>query len=160
VYLGGTTVLKSLNAGTKKWALASTTSRNTTLRNLATQLDGYLNTASANQYEQYAAAAKSIVDAGPAPVGGATAHRYEVTVDVEALAKSSTGSARTSMEALVNSGVTSLPTTLWLDASNRVVQSHSTVKVRGITSTATFKVTGYNVPVSIKAPLAADVYTG
>lgn len=160
VYLGGTTILKSLNAGTKKWALASKTSKNTTLRNLADQLDGYLTTASANQYEQYAAAAKTIVDGGSAPVGGISAHRYEVTVDVAALAKSSTGSAKTSMEALANAGVATLPTTLWLDGSNRVVQSSSTVKVSGVTSTSTFKVTGYNVPVTVKAPAAADVFTG
>lgn len=160
VYLGGSTVLKSLNVGAKKWALASRDSGNATLRNLAAQLDGYLNTASANQYEQYAAAARSIVDAGPASVGGLSVHRYDVTVDVKALAKISTGTAKASMETLVSAGVTSLPTTLWLDGSNRVVQSGSTLKVKGVTSTATFKVTGYNVPVTIKAPAAADVYTG
>ncbi len=160
VYLGGTSILQSLDAGTKKWALASKTSTNATLRNLADQLDGYLTTASANQYEQYAAAAKSIVDAGAVSVGGVSAHRYNVTVDVAALAKSSTGSAKTSMEALANAGVASLPTTLWLDKSNRVVQSGSTVKVSGVTTTTTFKVTGYNVPVTVKAPAPADVFTG
>ena len=160
VYLGGAAILGALDIGTKKWALASTTSKNPTLQKLATQLDGYLDTASATQYEQYAAAAKSIADRGTTQLGGISAHRYDVTVDVAALAKSLTGSAKTSMETLADTGLTTLPTTLWLDGSNRVVQSNSTVEVRGITSTSSFKVTGYDVPVIVKAPAAADVFTG
>ena len=160
VYIGGTTLLKSLNAGTKKWALASADSKNSSLRTLAAQLDGYLTTASANQYELYAIAAKSIMDGGPDRVGAVSAHRYEVVVDVAKLAAASPASARASMEALVKAGVTTLPATLWLDPSGRLLQSESTVKVSGLTSKSTFKVTGYNVAVSIKAPATADVYTG
>lgn len=160
VYIGGTSVLKSLNAGTKKWALASANSKNPALRTLAGQLDGYLTTASANQYELYATAARSIVDAGPERVGSVDAHRYDATVDVATLAKTSPASTRASMEALAKAGVSTLPVTLWLDPSGRLLQSESTVKFSGITSQSTFKVTGYNVPVSIKAPAASDVYTG
>lgn len=160
IYLGGTTVLKSLNVGSKKWALAGTNSKNATLRNLADQLSGYLTTASANQYELYAAAAKKIVDGGEAKIGTVAAHRYDITVDVTALAKASSASVKASAEVLAKAGITTLPTTLWLDSSNRLVQSSSTVTVSGITSKTLFKVNAYNVPVTIRAPAAADVFTG
>lgn len=160
IYLSGAAVLSSLNVGPKKWALVSTDSKNASLRALAGQLSGYLTSASANQYQQYAAAAKSVVDGGPGKIGTVAVHRYDITVDVAALAKASPASTRASIEALARSGVTTLPTTLWLDSSNRLVQSESTVKVSGVTSKSTFEISAYNVPVTIKAPAAGDVFTG
>ena len=160
IYLGGNAVLQSLDAGSKKWALASGTSKNARLRRLAEQFNGYLTTASANQDELYASAAKSIVDGGFQQLGAVTAHRYTVTVDVVALSKLAHGPTRTSMETLADSGVRTLPTTLWLDSADRLVESETTVKVGGTTSTSIFKVVGYNGPVSIKAPPAADLFTG
>ena len=160
VYLGGSTVLAALNAGSKKWALASKNSGNPALRTLAGQLDSYLGTASAGQYELYARAARSIVDDGAQQLGGVSTHKYTVTVDVATLAKLMTGTSAASVQALLASGVTALPTTIWFDPTDRVVQSTSTVKTGGVTTTSQFKVTAYNVAVAIKAPNPADVYTG
>lgn len=160
IYIGGTRALKSLDAGSKKWALASKDSKNASLRGLADQLGGYLTTASANQYELYAAAAAKIVDGGEATIGTVAAHRYDVTVDVAALAKASSASVKASAKVLAKAGITALPTTLWLDGSNRLVQSSTTIMVSGITSRTVFRVNAYNVPVSVRAPAATDVFTG
>ncbi len=159
-YIGGSTLLTALKAGNKKWALVSKSSKNAALSKLADQLDGYLQSASAQQYELFAKAARSIVDNGEQKLGGVQAHKYTVTVDVVALGKLMSGTSQTSMQALADSGIKTLPTTLWLDDDHRVIQSESTIKVSGVTTHTVFKVTNYNVPVSITAPAASDVYTG
>ncbi|MET3804751.1 hypothetical protein ABIB25_001747 [Nakamurella sp. UYEF19] len=160
VYIGGTTMMTALGAGDKKWALASKTSSNTQLRTLAGQLDGYLDTASADQYTLFARAASSVKDAGEQPLGSITAHRYDVTVDTAKAAALMTGASKTSMQAAVDAGVREVPTTLWLDGQDRLVEADSTVALRGVKSTTSFKVTDYDTPVTITAPAASDVYTG
>ena len=160
VYLGGSEILGALKAGTKKWALASTSSSNSTLRSLANQLDGLLGSASANQYQLFAQAAKSITDGGATRLGQVDAHKYVITVDVAKLSGLMTGTAKSSMEAVLASGVTTIPSTIWLDQSGRVIQTRTAVTVASVSSDTLFKVTAYNTPVVIKAPAKADVYTG
>lgn len=159
-YIGGATIMSALGAGGKKWALASANSSNTQLRTLAAQLNGYLDTASADQYALLASAASSVKDAGEQPLGSRPAHRYEVTVDTARAAALMSGASKTSMQSAADAGIKSIPTTIWLDENNRLVEADSTVALRGVRSTTTFKVTDYDTPVTISAPVASEVYTG
>ena len=160
VYLGGTGILAALGAGDKKWALASTSSSNSALKSLGTQLSGYLDTGSANQYALYGQAARTVLDQGPVTLGTVKAHKFFVTADVAKLIPLLSGPTRTSMQAAVDAGVTTLPTTIWLDSSDRLVQASSTVKFAGVTSASVFKVSAYDVAVAISPPASSDVYTG
>lgn len=161
VYLGGSEILSALKAGDKQWALASASSGNSNLRSLATQLDGLLESTSADQYRLFAEAAKSITDGGIAKLGRLDTHKYVITVDVAKLARLVTGRTKASMNAVLAAGVKTMPSTIWLDGSSgRIVQSTSDVAVGGVTSDTLFKVTGYNTPVVINAPAPAEVYTG
>ena len=158
-YLGGS-ILTELGAGNKKWALISTTSSNAGIRTMANAMSGYLDSANAAQYNAYAQAATSITDEGTTTVGSIPAHQYKLEVDVAALAKSISGSSATSMKTLAGSGIKSIPVTLALDSSDRVVDAKSSIAVSGVTEDTDFKITAYDGPVSIDAPAAADVYTG
>ncbi len=160
VYLGGSEMLSALNAGGKKWALASASSGNTTLRTLATTMQGVLESASANQYQLFAEAAKSISDEGASKLGQVDAHKYVITVDVAKLSTLLTGTTKKSMEAVLAGGLETIPSTIWLDGSGRVVQTTTKVTAGDITSDTLFKVIAYNTPVVIKAPADTDVYTG
>jgi hypothetical protein len=162
VYVGGSEIMTALNAGSRKWALAGPSSANATLRTIGTQLAGYLDSASANQYALYGQAARSVVDQGSVLLGTVRAHKYGLSVDVLKLAKllPATKSQANSMQALADAGVTTIPTTIWLDASDRLVQVSSTVKLADISSATVFRVGSYNTSVVITAPAAADVFTG
>ena len=153
-------MLTAVGATDKQWALVNVKSSNSTLRGMADQLDGYLNSASTDQYTGYALAARTVVDRGPDLVGAIRTEKYDVDVDVAAAARSMKGSARRSMETLVTAGVKTLPVTLSLDGSNRLVQSVTHLKAGGVDSDTIFRVTRYDTPVSIRVPAAADVYTG
>ena len=162
VYLGGSEILSALKAGDKKWALASASSGNSNLRSLATQLDGLLESTSADQYRLFAEAAKSITDGGMAKLGRVGRpqvrdhrRRREVGPTRDRIA------AERRWTPSWPAGVKTMPSTIWLDSSSgRIVQTTSDVTVGGVTSDTLFKVTGYNTPVVIKAPAPAEVYTG
>jgi len=159
-YLGGHSILAALNAGEKQWALISKTSSNSRLRQLAAQLDGYLTTVSSDQYELYARAAASVQDAGRQQLGGVSAHKYLVMVDVPKMAELSTGALRTSAQLIQQSGIKTIPTTIWLDASDRLAQSDVSLTIRGVTTHTSFKISAYDATVVINPPAPAGVYTG
>ncbi|MDQ2740240.1 MAG: hypothetical protein M3Y35_16830 [Actinomycetota bacterium] len=159
-YLGGHSILAALNVGDKQWALISKTSSNSRLRQLAAQLDGYLTTVSTDQYELYARAAASVQDAGRQQLGGVSAHKYLVLVDVPKMAELSTGALRTSARLIQQSGIKTIPTTIWLDASGRLTQSDVSLTIRGVTTHTSFKISAYDATVVINPPAPAGVYTG
>ena len=159
-YLGGAKLLAELNVTGKTWAQATTTSSNAGLRSLATTLEGFADSARADQWALYAQSATSITDGGTAKLANRSTHRYEIVVDVAQLSRLMTGAARRSLEVVLDSGVKSIPSTIWVDTSGRAVQATSKVKVGGVSSDTTFRVTAYNSPVVITAPNPEDVYTG
>ncbi|WP_157695384.1 hypothetical protein [Nakamurella panacisegetis] len=136
VYLGGDTVLAAVGAGSKKWALASTASSNSTLRALAQQMDGLTTSAGVSQYRELAAAATAIQDGGVQKVAGKSAHRYTLTT------------------------LTSGEVDVWVDSSFRLVRVATNTTMSGSKTAITMTVSGYNSAVVIKVPPAADVFTG
>ena len=160
IYLGGG-LLEQLGAGGKEWALASSQSSNAALRTMATQMGSYLDSATAAQYSTYAEAATAVRDQGTTTIGSIPAHRYELTVDVAALQKSLGDSSNAeSMSALTSAGVKTLPVSLALDSSDRVVDATINITVGSTTVDTDFRITAYDSPVTITAPDDADVYSG
>ena len=65
------------------------------------------------------------------------------------------------MEAVLAQGVTTMPSTIWLDDSGRIVQTRTTVTVDGVSSDTLFKVTALQHPGRHQGTRpTADVYTG
>lgn len=160
VYLANDQILQQLGASGKKWALASPTSSNSTLRTLATELNGYLDSSGTDQYLVYSKAANSVTAEGDEMVNGSVAHKYELVVDIEKAAQASTGEQRKSLQQLAAQGTTELPVQLWLDDQNRIVQAENTVTVNGVTAKTHFAVSSYNSEVTIAAPDPSTVYKG
>ncbi len=144
----------SMNSSGKPYLLVTPNSSNAVVKQLATSLNSALSSASLGSVSAFITAADSVKDKGSAFINGVQATHYSIVVNVAKLPASLPGK-----DALVSSGVKSLPLDLYIDDKGRPVQVTEDFKVQDQQVSTTVKVGGYDQPVTIKAPPADQVGT-
>jgi hypothetical protein len=158
IIVGGKTYAKlppALNKSGKPYVLVSANSTNPVIKQLATSLDSALSSASLGSVSAFITAADSVKLKGTQTIEGVKATHYSVVVNISKLPDSLAGK-----DALTQSGLSTLPLELYIDAKGRPVQVTENFTVQGQKVDTTVKVTGYDKPVSITAPPADQVGTG
>jgi hypothetical protein len=144
----------SLSAGSKPYVLVSPTSKNATVRQLASTLDSALSSASIGSVGAFITAAKTVKLVGSDTINGVKATHYAVVVDISKLPADLPGK-----DSLVASGLTTLPLDLYVDDQGRPIQVSEDFKVQGQQVKSLVSVSDYNKPVTVTAPPASQVST-
>jgi hypothetical protein len=143
-----------LNSSGKPWLAVSADSANQVASQLGGALDGIQGAASPKNLVTFIAAAKTVTDEGHATVAGTSATHYRLVVDGSKLPAGFPGKDDYS-GTLAGSA-----TDLWVDAQGRPVKVSRQAVVQGAKVPITILASGFNRPVSITAPPAAQVATG
>jgi hypothetical protein len=144
----------SMNTSGKPYVLITAQSSNPVVKELAGSLDSALSSASVGSVSAFVTAADSVTVKGSESVEGVATTHYSVVVDVAKLPASLPGK-----DALVSSGLKTLPIELYIDSAGRPVQVTEHFAVSGQTVSTDVKVTRYNEPVTITEPPADQVST-
>jgi hypothetical protein len=144
----------ALAAGPKPYVLVSPTSKNATVRQLASTLDSALSSASIGSVGAFITAAKTVQPVGTETITGVQTTHYKVVVDVAKLPADLPGK-----DALAASGLTSLPLDLYIDDQGRPIRMTEDLKVQGQEVATNVTVSKYNEPVTVTAPPASQVST-
>ena len=142
----------SLNPTGKPYLLVTPNSTNAVVKQLATSLDSALSSASLGSVSAFITAADSVQNKGSATIDGVSATHYAIVVDIAKLPASLPGK-----DALVSSGLTTIPLDLYIDSKGRPVQVTEDFKVQNQQVATTVKVSAYDQPVNITAPPADQV---
>jgi hypothetical protein len=146
---------KSLNSGTTKpYVLVTPTSKNATVRSIASSINSALSSASIGSVGAFIKAAKSVKPVGTETIAGVQTTHYSVVVDVAKLPADLPGK-----DALVATGLKTLPIELNVDDKGRPIRVTENFKVSGQQVATVVTVSKYNVPVTITAPPASQVST-
>lgn len=144
----------ALNNTGKPYVLVTPTSKNPTIRALASSLQTGLSSASVGNYGSFVAAARALRLRGTEQVAGVETSHYSLEVDVAKLPAGVQGK-----ETLQAAGVDTIPTDLWVDRRGRPIQISNHVTVQGQEVTSKTLVSKYDEPVSISAPPPGQVAT-
>jgi hypothetical protein len=158
IIVGGKTYAKlppSLNKSTKPYVLVTAQSSNATVRQLASSLDSALSSASIGNVGAFITAAKTVKLVGEQTIIGVKTTHYSIVVDVAKLPADLPGK-----DALVSSGLKSLPLELYIDEQGRPIQVTEDFQVQGQSVSTHVTVSKYNQPVTVTAPPASQVSTG
>lgn len=136
-----------LATAAKPWVKLSTSSSNLVVKQFATLLDTALAAGNLGALADLADAATSTRTVGSEPVDGTPATRYAVTVDPAKLP----AELRTAL------GTAAIPVDLWLDAKQRPLRVRASVPLAGQPVAVTVTFSGYDRPVTITRPPAAQV---
>jgi hypothetical protein len=157
VYVKLPAATRSLLGG-KTWASADTASLGALLGSGGSSLSGNLDpTDTLNYLEQVDAG--TLHEVGPATIAGTPTTEYTATIDLRKVAAAEGGSAGTAITSLIKqTGQSSLPVTVWLDAKGVVRQLRVATRAAGSTPAVTSTVTlsDFGTPVSVTAPPAAQ----
>ena len=150
-------VVSGPDATGNTWILASPTSKNPTLKSLASSIASAQQNGAADAYGVFVLAARSAKKVGTELVDGQPATRYTVTVDLRKVhSPLITTEVR---QAMAEAGISTIPLDLWLDNHGRPLKVVDVIAADGQRATNTVTLTKYNEPVTIEAPPAADVDT-
>ena len=139
----------------KTWILASPTSKNPTLKALASSIATAQQSGAADAYGVFVLAAGSAKKVGPEQIAGQPTTRYTVTVD---LRKVHSPLITTEIrQAMAEAGISTIPLDLWLDDKGRPQKVVDVITADGQRATNSVTLTKYNEPVTITPPPAADV---
>jgi hypothetical protein len=144
----------ALNHSGKPWALVTANSSDPVIRSMNASISDAQNVASLATPSAFVAAAKSVKLDGPDQVDGAAATHYSIVVDVTKLPSSFPG-----LQALVSSGLSTLPVELWIDGQGRPVKVTEDLSVHGQSVSSLIGLSKYNAPVHITAPPPGQVST-
>ena len=144
----------SMNTSGKPYVLITPQSSNPVIKQLSGSLDSALSSASLGSVSAFVTAADSVQVKGSETVDGVATTHYSVVVDVAKLPASLPGK-----DALVSSGLKTLPVELYIDSAGRPVQVTEQFTVAQQNVSTELKVTKYNQPVTITAPPADQVST-
>jgi hypothetical protein len=142
----------AMNTSGKPYLLVTKDSSNPIISQLAPSLDSALSSASLGSVSAFITAAKSLKIKGSESIDGVTTTHYSIVVQISKLPSTMPG-----RDALVASGLSTLPLELYIDHEGRPVQVTEDFKVQGQSVSTKVNVTEYNKPVSIKAPPANQV---
>jgi hypothetical protein len=141
----------------KTWLLAAPTSKDPTLKSLASSIASAQQSGAADAYGVFVLAARSAKKVGPEQIAGQPATRYTVTVDLRKVhSPLITTEVR---KAMTEAGINTIPLDLWLDDNGRPLKVVDVITADGQRATNTVTLTKYNEPLTITAPPAADVVT-
>jgi hypothetical protein len=143
----------SLSSTPASWVIASSTSSNPALQQIAGSLPAMKNAASLESFTQYAAAASTFKTVGTKRIGGKKTTHYSLMVDVSKVQ----GPAGVE---LTEAGQKTLPVEIWSDDTGRVVQAKQARVVKGEAEPSEVTLSAYNVPVTITAPPASQLVAG
>ena len=137
----------SINTTGKPYLLLSPNSRDPQVRQLATSIDSALQTATVSSYGVFAQAADSVKLVGTTTRNGQPTTHYTIVMNPSKLPPDFPNK-----QALVASGVGTIPIQLYLDSRGRPVEvdEHFTVSGQPIDTRAT--ISQYDQPVDISAP--------
>lgn len=150
---------KGQNAAARPWVRVDPTSTDPAAKGLAALATTLTESADPTRTLARYAGATRISGATPDVIDGDPAVRYAIVVDLAKAAAQQTDPAmRATLEQQVRGGLTSVTSTLWLDAQNRPVRSAVRQDLPGIgTLTITGSYRDWGRPVEIDAPPAAQV---
>jgi hypothetical protein len=142
----------SMNSSGKPYLLVTKDSTNPVIQQLAGSLDSALSSASLGSVSAFILAAKSVTPKGTESIDGVSTTHYSVVVDISKLPSSLPGK-----DALVSSGLATIPLELYIDSEGRPIQVTEDFEVQGQSVSTKVTVTDYNKPVSIEAPPANQI---
>jgi hypothetical protein len=150
-YLNPPTAL-GLTTTAKPWLLATSTSTDPIIKQLATVVTTVQSAASLSKYSDLAQYASSVKLVGAQDINGVPANHYAIVIDASKLPADFPDRA-----AVVATGATALPYDLWIDGSGRMLKVLTSSTVKSVTVSTTTLLTNYNAKVTISAPPAAQV---
>ena len=143
---------ESQRTSAKPWQRVTPTSSNPVIRTLSSSLQGTSSINASDAAATFATATDTLQFQGTQTLGGAKVARYRLRVDVTKLP-----STFAQKSALMQTGLTVLPTTLYVDEQGRVRKMDETVTVGGATARTVVTLGKFDAPVSISAPPADQV---
>ncbi|HEU5265117.1 MAG TPA: hypothetical protein VFU35_00395 [Jatrophihabitans sp.] len=142
----------SINDTGKPYLLLSKNSSNPQIRQLATSIESGLQTATVSSYGTFAQAADSVQLVGSTTRNGAPATHYTIVMDPAKLPPD-----YPNKQALVASGVGTIPIQLYIDSQGRPVELDEHFTLNGQTIDTHATLSQYNQPVDISAPPPSEV---
>ena len=146
--------LQSENTTGKAWVVADPNSTNPVAKQIGSTTASIISQSSIDSYSVFVTAADSVKLDGSDTINGQPASHYSVIVNVAKLPDSNPAK-----QALVSSGLTTLPIELWVDGQGRLVQLTESLTIKGTATSTKIAVSKYNEPVTIAAPPASEVGT-
>ena len=140
-------VPQSVYPSTKPWLQISPTTTNAQLRQLYTSLQSALTAGTGDTIRLFVGVAKDLHLEGTGKLDGATVGHYALSVDIASLP-----SSFPNRDVLEQSGLTSIPVELFVDAQGRTRRVTEKFTIAGQSVSTVFDLTGIDVPVSISAP--------
>lgn len=144
----------SMNTSGKPWALVRASSSNPAVQAMASSIDSLSSSSSLDSIQQFVQGADSVVQQGTEDIDGQPATKYRVTIDVAKVS-----STNTSVAALKQFGIDTLPLDLYLDSKSRPLKMTMDFGAQGHTAHMEYTVSDYDAPVTIQAPPADQVDT-
>jgi hypothetical protein len=143
---------ESQRTSTKPWQRVTPTSSNPMIRTLSGSLQNTSSINAADAAATFATATDKLQLTGTRTLDGAKVGCYRMQVDVTKLPSSFAQKAT-----LVQTGITVLPATVYVDAQGRVRKMDETVTVGGTSARTVVTLGKFDAPVSISAPPADQV---
>lgn len=145
-------VPQSVYPATKPWLQISPTTTNAQLRQLYTSLQSALTTGTGDTIKLFVGVAKDLQLKGTEKLDGTTVGHYALSVDIASLP-----SSFPNRDVLEQSGLTSIPVEIYVDAQGRTRRVTEKFAVAGQNVSTVFDLSGIDQPVSISAPPADQV---
>jgi hypothetical protein len=141
----------------KPWVIATPSSSDPVVSQLAETLPATLSSSSVRYYAVLASASKDLRLIGREAVDGVPCVHYALSIDPRVVVQKLPENQRQAMQQAIDAGVGTIPVDEWVDAQGRPVKVTDTVTAQGQTVKIDLRMSHFDEPITIDAPPANQI---